>query len=405
MVMMQTKELLVQEGSAYTRVTPPCPYFGVCGGCQLQDLAYPDQLRLKRDRLQRTLAPLGTIPDVELVPLEEPWRYRNKAEFTFGEFQGRVLLGYHAAGSFWRVVDLEDCLLLPAPVMDILRDARRLAEETGLPVYRPRTHQGFYRYLLVRQSPATDQVLLCLLTTPGSREVIERLARELMERHPPLASVYWGVTSKPADIAVPDTLHLIAGVPYLDDRVGPFQLKLHPLSFLQPTRLQAERMYEVLSERLCDKPASVAWDLYCGLGLVAFYLSRRVQKVYGIDSEPSHLEMAALNASLNGLHNVEFRSGRVETVLLDRRYWLQEAKPDLIVVDPPRAGLHPRAIPSILAARPLRLAYVSCNPQALVRDLRSLLNSFPRYRLIEMRAFDMFPHTDHVETLALLERA
>ena len=397
--------LLVQEKSLYAKAQPPCPYFGTCGGCQLQDLAYPDQLRLKRDRLQRTLAPLGTIPDLEIVPLEEPWRYRNKAEFTFGEFQGRVLLGYHAAGSFWRVVDLEDCLLLPAPVMDILRDARRLTELTGLPVYHPRTHQGFYRYLLVRQSPATGQVLLCLLTTPGPREAMERLARELMDRHARLASVYWGVTSKPADIAVPDTLHLIAGVPYLDDRVGPFQLKLHPLSFLQPTRLQAERMYQVLCDLLCDRPASVAWDLYCGLGLVGFYLSRQVQKVYGIDSEPSHLELAALNASLNGLHNVEFRSGRVETVLLDRRFWLQEAKPDLIVVDPPRAGLHPQAVSSILAARPRRLAYVSCNPQALVRDLGILLNSFPRYRLTEVRAFDMFPQTDHVETLALLERA
>lgn len=387
------------------KVTPPCPYFGTCGGCTVQDIAYPDQLILKRDRLQRLLGPLGMVPEIEIVPLDEPWRYRNKAELTFGESRGQVLLGYHAAGSFWRIVDLDDCLLLPEPVIRILRDTRQLVEATGLPVYRPRTHQGFFRYLVVRHSWATDRVLLCLLTAPGPRDVVERLAHDLMARHPQLSSFYWGITGKLADVAVPDELHLIEGAAYLDDRVGPFQLKLHPLSFLQPTRLQAERMYEALCEGLCGGPSSVAWDLYCGLGLVAFYLSRCVQKVYGIDSEPRSLDLAVLNASLNGLRNVEFRAGRVETLLLDRRFWLQEAKPDVVVVDPPRAGLHPRAVPSILAARPRHLAYVSCNPQALVRDLGSLLASFPRYRLSRITAFDMFPQTDHVETLALLERA
>jgi 23S rRNA (uracil1939-C5)-methyltransferase len=402
---MKTTQQLVKEKAHYPKVEAPCPYFGTCGGCSLQDLAYPHQLALKRERLQRTLAPLGTVPDVELIPLDEPWRYRDKAELTFGESEGRLLLGYHVAGSFWRIVDVEDCLLLPEPVMGILRDARRLAEQTGLPAYRPRTHQGFFRYLLVRHSRATGQVLLCLLTAPGPREVIEQLANELMEHTPALASFYWGVTSKVADIAVPDELHLLAGAAYLDDRVGPFQIKLHPFTFLQPTRLQAERMYDHLCRCLGDTPVSVAWDLYCGLGLIAFYLSRQVQKVYGIDSEPSHLELAALNASLNGLHNIEFRTGRVETMLMDRRFWLQAAKPDLIVVDPPRAGLHPQAVSSLLAARPARLAYFSCNSSTLVRDLGGLLSSFPRYRLARVTAFDMFPQTDYVETFALLARA
>jgi len=402
---MNTLQLLTKEKSTYAKVAPPCPYFGTCGGCSLQDLAYQDQLHLKRGRLQQALAPLGTVPEVEMVPLDEPWRYRNKAELTFGESDGRLLLGYHTAGSFWRIVDLEDCLLLPESVMGILRDARRLAERTGFPAYRPRTHQGFFRYLLVRHSHATGQVLLCLLTAPGPRGVVEGLAHELMERAPSLASFYWGVTSKVADIAVPDELHLIGGGAYLDDQLGPFRLKLHPFSFLQPTRLQAERMYEALCRSLGDTPASVAWDLYCGLGLVAFYLSRQVQKIYGIDSEPRHLELAALNASLNGLHNVEFRTGRVETMLMDRRFWLQTAKPDLVVVDPPRAGLHPQALSSLLAARPKHLAYFSCNPGTLVRDLGLLLTGFPRYRLARVTAFDMFPQTDHVETLTLLERA
>ena len=412
---MRTEQLLVQEKAAYPSVEPPCPYYGTCGGCDLQDLAYPDQRSLKRERLRRAFGTLGLSPSIEVAGLDDPWRYRNKAEFTFGESNGALVLGYHEARRFWRVVDLDDCLLLPEPVMRMLRDVRTLAAATGLAPYHPRTHQGFFRYVLVRASRATGRLLTCLITAPASpggtaqaeadaRGIVEGLARELMARHPAIASFYWGVTGRVADVAVPESLHLLGGVPHLEDQVGPFRIKLHPLSFLQPTSVQAERMYTALCDRLRPAPGGVAWDLYCGLGLIAFYLSRRIGKVYGVDGEPHHLELAALNASLNGVRNVEFRVGRVETLLMDRRFWLQEAKPDVVVVDPPRAGLHPRAVASILAARPFQIAYFSCNAESLIRDLRVLLSGFPRYRLTEVQAFDMFPQTHHLETLTLLDR-
>ena len=245
---------------------------------------------------------------------------------------------------------------------------------------------------------------MCLMTTPGARDIVEEMARELMDRHPALASVYWGVTSRMADVAIPEELTLLGGSPYLEDQIGPFKIKLHPLSFLQPTSVQADRIYRKVAHAIQDAGSKVVWDLYCGVGLIAFYLSRDARKIYGIDIEPRHLELAALNASLNGIDNVEFRAGRVETLLMDRRFWLQEAKPDAIVVDPPRAGLHPQALSSILAARPTRIAYLSCNPQSLLSDLRILLSSFPRYRLSDVQAFDMFPQTDHVEIFVLLDR-
>jgi 23S rRNA (uracil1939-C5)-methyltransferase len=411
----KTESLVTQEKAAYARVEAPCPYFGTCGGCALQDLTYQDQLALKGERLRRAFALLDGVPPFEVVGLEDPWRYRNKAELTFGESNGQMVLGYHAARSFWRIVDLEDCLLLPEPMTRILRDVRALAAQTGLPAYQPRTHQGFFRYLLVRSSRATGQILLCLMTTPGpadgmakggagSRAVMERLTQELMERHPAISSIYWGVTNRVADVAVPEELILMGGATYFEDQLGPFQLRLHPMSFLQPTSVQADRMYALLCQAIRNAPNEIAWDLYCGVGLVGFYLSKYFQKVYGIDVEPRHLELAALNASLNGLHNLEFREGRVETLLRDRRFWLQEAKPDVVVVDPPRPGLHPRALSSLLAARPSHIAYLSCNAQSLVRDLRILLSSFPRYRLSTVQAFDMFPQTNHVEIFALLER-
>ncbi|MBI3330796.1 MAG: 23S rRNA (uracil(1939)-C(5))-methyltransferase RlmD [Candidatus Omnitrophica bacterium] len=409
---MRIEQLLAQEKAAYERVEPPCPYFGTCGGCALQDLAYPDQLALKRERLRLALAPLGEVPPVELIGLEDPWRYRNKAEFTFGEWDGRLVLGYHAARSFWRVVDLDECLLVPEPVTRALRDVRDAAARTGLPPYHPRTHQGFFRYLLVRSSRATGRLLLCLMTAPGGsagdaaamRAVVEGLAREVMARHPEVASFYWGLTGRVADVAIPEQLILLEGMPYLEEQVGPFRIKLHPLSFLQPNSIQADRMYAAVCAHLRAGAEGVAWDLYCGIGLIAFYLASRMRKVFAIDGEPRHLELAALNASLNGVRNVEFRVGQVEVMLLDRRFWLQEARPDVVVVDPPRAGLHPRAIASILAARPAQIAYLSCNVQSLVRDLGALRTGFPRYRLAALQAFDMFPQTNHLETLALLER-
>ena len=402
---MKAEALLVQEKSGYALVEPRCRYFGTCGGCTLQDLSSADQLALKQERLRRLLAPLGHAPSPTVVPAEEPWRYRNKAEFTFGAVDGQLLLGYHAARSFWKIVDLDDCLLMPEAAMRVVRAVQALAARSGAPAYHPRTHQGFFRYVLVRHSRATGQLLICLMTSPGDRAVIEGIAHELLPRHPEITSFLWGITSRLADIAVPEQLETLHGLAHLDDQVGPFRVRLHPLSFLQPNGVQADRIYRRLAELVRGSPQGIAWDLYCGIGLVGFYLAGKFQRVYGIDIDPRHTELAASNAALNRLENMTFRAGRVETALLDRRFWLQEAKPDLIVVDPPRAGLHPQALSSLLAARPTQIAYLSCNAQSFVRDLQVLQSQFPRYRIAALEAFDMFPQTNHLETLALLDRA
>jgi len=398
------RQELARDKLPYAKVEPPCPYFGTCGGCALQDVSYEDQLALKRQRLRRVLAGVKDAPPCELIPLDDPWRYRNKLELTFGQVDGHLTLGLHAARSFWRVVDLDDCLLAPVEMASVLRAVRSLADRTGLPAYHPRTHHGFFRHLLLRFSQTTGQLLVCIITAPGHQEAIEPLARALAAMHSKIASIYWGTTSRIADVAWPDSLTLLHGAAHLEDRVGPFHLEVLPLSFLQPAGAQADRLYTHLCQSLGDRPRATAWDLYCGVGLVGLYVSRYVERVYGIDVEPTHVEQARRHATLNGMANMEFRAGRVETLLMDRRFWLQEAKPDLIVVDPPRAGLHPRALTSLLAARPKTLAYLSCNAQSLARDLQALGDGFPRYHLRELRAFDMFPQTPHVEVLAILER-
>jgi len=402
--MKADRAVLLKDKQAFERIPAPCPVFGSCGGCSLQDLRYADQLTLKQQRLLRALGPLDPSLTVEVRGLEEPWRYRNKAEFTFGQAPEGVVLGYHAARSFWRIVDLDDCLLMPESVGGLLRDTRAVAREDGRPAYNPRTHQGFFRYLIVRASHATGKLLLCLVTTQSDRASVEAMADRLMRTHPEIAGFYWGLNLKLADVATPDELTLLRGSPYLEDRIGPFAVTFHPLNFVQPTPVQAARLYAALAELASDAPDGAAWDLYCGIGFVSFYLAAKFRTVYGIDNDPGNLELARLNASANRLANIQFHLGKAEDLLANKRFWLTEAKPELIVVDPPRSGLHASVISTLLAARPKQLLYVSCNAQALARDLAELLNAFPRYRIRRMLAFDLFPHTPHLELLTLLER-
>ena len=387
-----------------TRVDPPCRYFGHCGGCALQDLSYPDQLALKRERLQQTLAPLGGLP-IEIIGLDDPWRYRQKSEMSFGTDGTGLILGYHAAGSYRRVVDLEDCLLLPAFALPPLRSVLRHAKTTGQTAYHPRTHQGWLRYAIARTSRLQQRVMLCLVTASGSRETAEQLAQAVMDEHPEIAGFWWGTTDRLADAALPEQLTLLRGEATMEEQVGPFRLTMDPLSFVQASTVQAHRLYTAVCLALGDLREAVAWDLYSGIGTIALYLAGQVRRVYAIDSEPRHTELAAQNAAANGITNLSPWTGRVETLLRDRRFWMGEAKPDVVVVDPPRAGLHPGALSSILAARPKQLAYISCSAQSLARDAALLQSCFPRYRPTAITAFDMFPQTNHVETFALFERA
>ena len=401
---MLTPRTLDQEKAAYSIIAAPCPSFGVCGGCALQDLAYQDQLSVKQQRINQVLQGLDPSLQVTLQGLEDPWRYRNKAELTFSRSEGRLTLGYHQEGSFWRVVDLDDCLLLPDPMAQTIRQVRALAQALGPPAYHPRTHDGFWRHLTVRYSRATGQVMVCVTTTPGPRALMAQFAEALMARAHQVASVYWGIRSSIADVAEPEELIWLRGAACLEEQVGNFRLAVRPFAFLQPNSQQAHRLYECVTRAVPPVSDGVAWDLYCGMGLVAFYLAPRFRTVYGIDASASNLESAVANAARNGIDNVTFRLGRVEDVLRNRRFWLQEAKPSLVAVDPPRSGLHPRALASIEAARPPHVAYLSCNVQTLVRDLQLFRAGYPRYGVRQLAAFDMFPHTNHVELFALLER-
>ena len=420
------RQLLERAKHAFRRVEPPCPAFGVCGGCHLQDLTYDDQLALKRAALLEALQPLGVVPAIDLVGLDDPWRYRSKMEFTFGEQDGRLVLGLHQQGSFWRIVDLEDCHLVPRTMSAVLVSARALARDAGLPAYNPRTHVGFFRHLILRQSRATGRVLVCLVTAEGDRAghparggvgeivpgavgaggdraVVERWMEQLLARHPEIAGGYWGINRKRADVAIPDELHLVRGAPHVEERLGPFRVLLAPLTFLQPSAVQAERIYEEIRATAQFYRAGLAWDLYCGVGLVSFYLASRATRVLGIEVDERNLEAARAAAAANGITNVEFRAGKVEDLLASSAAGTLP-RPGVIVIDPPRSGVHHHVIRGLAASGASQLFYLSCNAQTLCRDLLLLRQAAPAYRLVAVKAFDMFPQTTHVETLVRLER-
>lgn len=396
---------LTSDTTGFQKVQAPCPYFGTCGGCALQDLAYADQLAVKRARLASTLGKHApALPPVDVIGMEDPWRYRNKAEFTFGASGDALSLGFHAARSFTRIVDLEDCLLVPEPAMRIARDARARCADLGWPPYHPRTHQGTLRYLIVRHSRATGQVAASLITAQAPRDPIERMAQQLGQAHQELAMFVWGVTDRASDVAVPDTVDRLYGSETFEDRIGPFRVEVDPHTFLQTSSAQAERLYATVRDWLAAG-GRVAWDLYGGIGLLGFHLSPYFGTVHSIEGDPASSWLAGVNAQRNGIRNLRAHPGAVEEVLRDRRFWLQEGKPDAVVIDPPRNGMHPAAVDAVLSARPQAIVYVSCNPQTLARDLAILLGSFPRYRIEAWLGFDMFPHTPHVEVCVKLVRS
>ncbi|MBI4354959.1 MAG: 23S rRNA (uracil(1939)-C(5))-methyltransferase RlmD [Candidatus Omnitrophica bacterium] len=406
---------LTLEKQAFAHVEPPCQHFGICGGCTLQDLPYPAQLELKTALLAKSLTSLGITTPVPVQGLDEPWRYRNKMEFTFGTWDGELVLGLHARGSFWKIVDVQDCHLVPAVFNEALEASRRCARATRLPAYNPHTHQGFFRYLTLRHSRLTNTVVACLITAPparpepiaaggGDESIIRDLAAQMQAAVPSLASVYWGVNRKLADVAVPDELTLISGSATFEEQIGPFRLSLHPFNFLQPHLLQAERIYDTIRGVVRVGSGEVAWDLYCGVGVISLYLGALAGRVLGIESDPHNINLARLNAERAGLTHLEYRQGKVEELLRDRNRstWLHQ--PAVIVVDPPRSGLHKEVQRGLVAAFPRQIVYLSCNAQTLVADLRQLLTMAPQYRLAHCSAYDMFPQTSHVETLVVLER-
>jgi 23S rRNA (uracil1939-C5)-methyltransferase len=386
------------------RVEAPCAHYPACGGCRFQDLAYDAQLAQKamqvRDALQR-LGGIAEPPLEEIVPCEpEIFHYRNKLEYSFTSTPSGPALGFHKAGRWDEVLEVERCWLAD-DVGNRIRDAvRGWAREEGLEAYSQEDQTGYLRHLVVRQGRNSGQALVQLVTAKGERFETGYLV-EVLRRIPEVRSIHWAVNDSPAEVTNLPT-RLLWGEEWIEEELCGLRFRVRPNAFLQTNTAMAERLYALAREAAGLSGGETVWDLYCGIGTIGLTLAREALTVWGIDVSEESVACALENAELNGVANAAFFAGNVGQVvdeLLER-----SGPPDVVVVDPPRAGLAGKALRRLGAIEAPRLVYVSCNPTTLASDAKTLREEHG-YELRRVAPVDMFPHTPHVECVALLERA
>ncbi|HKB93743.1 MAG TPA: 23S rRNA (uracil(1939)-C(5))-methyltransferase RlmD [Gaiellaceae bacterium] len=386
------------------RVEAPCAHYPACGGCRFQDLSYETQLEQKhaqvRDALQR-LAGIPEPPLQDIVPCQpEIFHYRNKLEYSFTRTPEGPALGFHKAGRWDEVLEIDKCWLTTDLGNGLRSAVRDWAREEGLEAYSQADNTGYLRHLVVREGRNTGQALVQLVTAPG--ETFEPgYFVDVVRRFPEVRSVHWSVNDTPAEVTNLPT-RLLWGEEWIEEEIGGLRFRVRPNAFLQTNTSMAERLYALAADAAALTGAETVWDLYCGIGTIGLTLARNALTVWGIEVSEESVACALENAELNSVANAAFFAGNVGHVveeLLDR-----SGPPDVVVVDPPRAGLAGKALRHLGRLGVPRLVYVSCNPTTLAGDVKTLRTEYG-YELLRVTPVDMFPHTPHVEAVALLERA
>lgn len=397
---LEAKLLEVVEPSPW-RQQPPCPAFDRCGGCSLQHVASGRQLELKLDILHDALRTItGLEPGFSATrwPAPQPLGYRNRGQYPLGRQAGRVVTGFFAPGSH-RVVPVERCLLHDRRIDEAVGCVRAWANHKKIAVYDEIRHRGLLRHAAARVAPGTGELLLTLVVRQLRRLPHQDLLRRLRRRLPELVGLVLSENPARTNVIFGKRLHTLWGRGQLREKFMGLELELAPASFFQVNSAQARVLFERVLDFL-DSPDGPVVDAYCGAGLLGLLMGQRGISVLGIDSDAAAIASARRAAVENGVAGVEFRRGRVETVL--PRLVEQGLRPAALVLDPPRRGCDRRVISAICSAAVPRLAYISCHPGTLARDLRLLLDG--GFRLVHLEAVDMFPQTAHLEVLAGLER-
>jgi len=394
------------------RVKPPCSYSGFCGGCKWQFLNYDTQLAYKRQHVIESLEHIGNIkcvPVYPTLPSDRIFGYRNKMEFSCSDrrwllpsemseanIDMRFALGLHVPGTFHKVLDTRTCLLQPETGNSILNDVRYFMKHSKAPPYGLRSHTGFWRFLMLRHSVAYNQWMVNIITASEDRKTIQPLADTLIASYPEIVSVVNNITSRKAGVAIGEYEVILAGATNLKDKIGLFEFEISANSFFQTNTLGARRLYDKVKEYAGLTGKETVLDLYSGTGAIAIYLSNSANKIIGIEINPQAAADAENNCRMNRIDNCRFIQGDIKHSLsrLDIR-------PDVVIIDPPRAGMHKDVVKQILDIAPATIVYVSCNPSTMARDFGMIKDS---YRVSAVQPVDMFPHTFHIESVARLEK-
>lgn len=398
------------------RIEPFCSHFGICGGCKWQPLPYPMQLQAKQQQVYDQLVRIGhlDVPEISpIVPSDETVYYRNKLEFTFSDrrwiYQDedpdglspaqRCGLGFHVGRFFDKVLDIKHCYLQKDPSNQIRLFIKEYAVSHGLPFFNIREHTGFLRNMFIRSTEAGD-IMLIICFYHEDAEARTALLDAVSEAFPQISSLYYVINGKANDSVADQECILYKGDEAIYEHMEGLRFKIGPKSFYQTNTRQAFKLYSVAREFAGLTGEETVYDLYTGTGTIAQFVSSKARKVIGIEYVPEAICDARENALANGITNCEFFAGDMKDILTDS-FVSQHGRPDVVILDPPRAGIHPDVAQVILNAEPERIVYVSCNPASQARDLAILCS---RYRITAVRPVDMFPHTHHVENVVRLDR-
>lgn len=389
-----------------------CCYCRYCGGCKWQQISYDRQLEYKHRHVVESLEHIGRLKDVkvnDIIPSDKIFEYRNKMEFSCtsqrwllpSELEDDAVkkdfgIGLHVPGTFDQVIDIKECHIMPALGNPILEDVRQYIKESGLPAYHLRTHQGFWRFLMLRHSVAHDKWMVNIVTKEKNVEVVSKLAGILSSNYPEIDSILNNITDAKSGVSTGQEEICLYGKDHITEKLGRFEFKISANSFFQTNTRACEKLYQKVSDYAALTGRENVLDLYSGTGTIPIWLSDRVQSVCGIEIVKSAVIDARMNAELNHADNCMFLEGDIKAVLPTLEF-----VPDVMIIDPPRVGMHKDVVAQVLSLAPGRIVYVSCNPATLARDLEMLV---PSYRVLEVTPVDMFPHTYHIESVALLEK-
>ena len=392
----------VLEPSPY-RTEPKCPYARQCGGCQIQALSYEQQLAFKEAKVRGHLERIGGFREIPMEPIigmENPYHYRNKAQFPVGRGKdGRIITGFYA-GRTHSIIENRDCALGVAVNREVLDRVIAYMEKYHVEPYDEMTGKGLVRHILIRYGFFTGEVMVCVVVNgnklPHSEVLVDTL-REIAG----MTSITLNENRSRSNVILGEKLYLLWGQTYITDKIGDISYQISPLSFYQVNPGQTQKLYAKALEYAYLHGEETVWDLYCGIGTISLFLAQQAKFVRGVEIVPAAIEDAKRNAQLNGIHNVEFFTGKAEEVL-PQEYEKNGIYADVIVVDPPRKGCDEVLLKTILKMQPKRVVYVSCDSATLARDLKYLCEN--GYRLERVCPVDQFAHTVHTENVAKLER-
>ena len=385
------------------RVEPKCAFARQCGGCQLQALSYEQQLAFKEKKVRGHLERIGGFTELPMEPIigmDEPYHYRNKAQFPVGKNkEGRIITGFYA-GRTHTIIENRDCALGVSQNKEVLDRVIAHMEAYGIEPYNEETGKGLVRHILIRYGFFTGEVMVCLVLNGSSIPQKETLIEHLLEI-PGMTSITINVNKKRSNVILGEEIRLLWGKPYITDKIGDISYQISPLSFFQVNPLQTGKLYSKALEYADLHGEETVWDLYCGIGTISLFLAQKAKFVRGVEIIPAAIENANDNARLNGIENVEFFVGKAEEVL-PAEYKKNGIYADVIVVDPPRKGCEESLLATMIEMQPKRIVYVSCDSATLARDLKYLCER--GYELRKVCPVDQFGGTVHVETVVLLGR-